>query len=107
MNRTAKTPRAPRVLGALGVLAVKKSIPPEGPAQLRQFLAALPQRSHAEILRLQQPVPRALDEVAERIHAEPVHALAGAHRQVEIRHRLADDGLLLLAQRLGGPETQV
>src|SRR5437016_1070642 len=67
---------------------------------LPQLVAYLGQRGHAEVLGLQQFVRTTADEVAQRVDAEPVHALAGTHRQIEIADGLVHHRLLLIAERL-------
>src|SRR6516225_3171002 len=47
-------------------------VAPQRQPELGELLADLVQRRHAEVFRLQQFVGRALDEVAERVDAQPV-----------------------------------
>src|SRR5437879_6295659 len=80
------------------------SISPERKAERPQLFAHLVERGHAEVLGFEQLVGRALDQVAQGAEAEAVHALASAHRQVQLGHRLVQEGLFLLGQVVGRGE---
>src|SRR5207244_538097 len=106
----AKTQRSPRgqtrgcLLGGLCVFARGHSclISAEGQAELSQLLADLVQRGHAEVLRFEQFIRAALHQLAERVDAQAIHALARPHREVQIADRLAEHRLFLLGHRLLG-----
>ena len=95
-------PSPPTAVGGLGREAL---VATQRQPVLRKFLADLVERGHAEVLRLQQFVRAALDQVAEGVDAQPVHALACPHRQVQLRDGLVENGLFLLADGLPRPET--
>ena len=68
---------------------------------MRELLADFVEAGDAEVLALQQVVARAADQFADRREAQPDHALAGPHRQVQIGDRPVQQRPLVGRERLG------
>src|SRR5262245_23476917 len=79
-------------------VSVAGSVAAQREAVLPQLFANFVKRGHAEVLRFEQVVGGALDELAEGRDAQAVHAFAGANAEVELGDRLVEDGLFLLGQ---------